>query len=230
MFCNSTRVSPLPIRSITRRARAAAPMRPAGKTGKDVPVPNMPRKICAVRTSQVHLLAWVLCKQSAFLSPAGCNNVFAGAKFVPSLSVNGVDAYTACCASCTEWWEKTVTCPKLERPENGAPITYTNMRQWPSLATYSCESGYTLSGGYSKRECHPDGQWLGSPPQCIDEPYHGRGGRMGRYNHYDDGNDAAEDVQEVEVEIEWVHEPRSILVNMTCDRSQRHTWADVINM
>ena len=53
---------------------------------------------------------------------------------------------------------------------------------------------------------------------------------MGRYNHYDDGNNAAEDVQEVEVEIEWVYEPRSILVNMTCDRSQRHTWADVINM
>jgi hypothetical protein len=155
-----------------------------------------------------------------------------GAKFIPSLGVNGVDAHAACCASCTEWWADTVSCPKLERPENGAAVVYTNMRKWPSLATYSCESGYTLSGGFSKRECQPDGQWQGSPPQCIEEPYYGRGGRMGRYNHYDDntGADATEQVQEVEVEIEWVHEPRSILVNMTCDRSQQRTWADVVNM
>ena len=68
--CNWTRVSPLPIRSIIRRARAAAPIRPAGRTGKDVAVPNMLRKTCAVSTSQLHLLVWMLCKQSTFPSLA----------------------------------------------------------------------------------------------------------------------------------------------------------------
>ena len=127
-----------------------------------------------------------------------------GAKFIPSLGVNGRDAHSACCASCTDWWKTTVKCPKLERPENGAAVVYTNLRKWPSLATYECESGYTLSGGFSKRECQPSGEWQGSAPQCIDEPYYGRGGRMGRYNHdshhgdsgnqYGDGDDSAETV------------------------------------
>ena len=156
-----------------------------------------------------------------------------GAAFIPTLASNGVDARGACCASCSGWWSETVVCPALERPENGAAIAYTNLRQWPSLATYSCESGFTLSGGFSKRECGPDGQWKGTPPRCIDEPYYGRGGRMGRYNHGYDGNDGqgeAEPSEEAEVEIEWIHEPRSILVNMTCDRSMAQSWSDFVNM
>jgi hypothetical protein len=155
------------------------------------------------------------------------------AVYIPSMAANGVDAREACCASCKSWWKKTVSCPLLDRPENGERVKYTNMRKWPSLATYSCKSGYELDGGYSRRECGPDGQWKGEAPMCKEEQYNGRYGR-GRYRGYQNGeeedNEDSTPSLEAEVEVEWVHEPRSIMINMTCDPTITNSWADVINM
>ncbi len=48
-------------------------------------------------------------------------------------------------------------------------ITYsggsTNSRPMRTIATYTCTSGYTLSGDTAKT-CGSDGQWIGSDPVC----------------------------------------------------------------
>ena len=33
------------------------------------------------------------------------------------------------------------------------------------MATYTCDTGYTLNGGIT-RTCESDGMWSGSPPTC----------------------------------------------------------------
>ena len=51
-------------------------------------------------------------------------------------------------------------------PENGQ--TQFSTTTFNSVATYTCDSGYTLQGSNS-RTCQASGQWSGSVPQCNRE-------------------------------------------------------------
>ena len=56
-----------------------------------------------------------------------------------------------------------IQCPALSDPENGAvSITGTGVGD---TATYTCNSGYELSGS-DTRTCQSNGEWSGSAPTC----------------------------------------------------------------
>ena len=56
-----------------------------------------------------------------------------------------------------------VQCPALSDPENGAvSTTGTGVGD---TATYTCNSGYELSGS-DTRTCQSNGEWSGSAPTC----------------------------------------------------------------
>lgn len=57
-----------------------------------------------------------------------------------------------------------VDCGGLNNPPNGevdVPQTV-----FPGMATYTCNSGYSLNGG-NTRNCQFNGMWSGSPPTCT---------------------------------------------------------------
>lgn len=67
-----------------------------------------------------------------------------------------------------------ILCPTLVPPVNGM-INYdmdmTTPFDYQTMATYSCNAGYTLSGGNSVRTCGSSptdgsGQWSGTAPTC----------------------------------------------------------------
>ncbi len=64
--------------------------------------------------------------------------------------------------------EPPTTCPDLTAPANGM-ISYnmgaTSPRPVDTVATYTCDTGYTLNGG-TTRTCGSGGSWSGSPPTC----------------------------------------------------------------
>ena len=55
-------------------------------------------------------------------------------------------------------------CPELTAPDNGS-VSYPNT-QPGSTVTYTCHSGYELSGVLS-RTCQSDGTWSNTAPTCI---------------------------------------------------------------
>ena len=61
-----------------------------------------------------------------------------------------------------------INCGGLSSPSNGQ-ISITDTT-FGSIATYSCDPGYTLDGNTS-RICQADGQWSGSQPSCNGEWY-----------------------------------------------------------
>ena len=64
------------------------------------------------------------------------------------------------------------TCSDLSEVVNGR-ISYnsgsSNRRSVNTVATYSCNSGFSLKGG-EKRTCEVDSDWSGTAPTCIGEP------------------------------------------------------------
>ena len=59
-----------------------------------------------------------------------------------------------------------IDCGGLSAPSNGQiSITATTIG---SMATYSCDLGYTLNGNIS-RMCQSDGQWSSAQPSCVGE-------------------------------------------------------------
>ncbi len=67
----------------------------------------------------------------------------------------------------------TISGPCFDLPQlmNGV-IAYTDgladSRPINTIATYTCDNGYTLTGG-SFRQCQNDGTWSGSAPTCQGE-------------------------------------------------------------
>ncbi len=61
------------------------------------------------------------------------------------------------------------TCSDLTNPTNGM-ISYnmgtTGLRPVNTVATYTCDTGYTLNGG-STRTCGSDGMWSGANPVYV---------------------------------------------------------------
>ncbi|XP_064386348.1 sushi, von Willebrand factor type A, EGF and pentraxin domain-containing protein 1-like [Halichondria panicea] len=56
-----------------------------------------------------------------------------------------------------------VTCPVLTSPTNGA--LFTPNLNYLTIATYSCDTGYVLTGSAARR-CQADGVWSGVAPTC----------------------------------------------------------------
>ena len=47
-----------------------------------------------------------------------------------------------------------------------ASVTTTNGNTVNSVASYVCDTGYTLTDGDKERTCGPDNRWSGTPPVC----------------------------------------------------------------
>ncbi len=62
-------------------------------------------------------------------------------------------------------YSTAINCGHLTDPANGQVDTSSGTI-FGSTATYSCDSGYTLSGS-SSRTCEDDGLWTQSEPVCI---------------------------------------------------------------
>ena len=59
---------------------------------------------------------------------------------------------------------KVVNCGSLVNPDNGQVDTASGTI-FGRLATYTCDTGYTLSGSKT-RTCGADGMWMPSKPLC----------------------------------------------------------------
>ena len=77
----------------------------------------------------------------------------------------GECVHIVCSGDCsTSYSYPTVVCPSLSLT-NGM-ITYSDPTLGEnSVATHSCDTGYTFNGG-STRTCQSDGTWSGSTPIC----------------------------------------------------------------
>ena len=58
----------------------------------------------------------------------------------------------------------TLACPELTPPENGG-VKFSAGTDIGSIATYSCNSGFVLSGS-GIRICGEGGLWSGDAPTC----------------------------------------------------------------
>ena len=61
-----------------------------------------------------------------------------------------------------------VDCTTLNATTNGQ-VSHLNGTTFGQTATYSCNTGYNLTGD-STRMCQADGMWSGSEPTCISKP------------------------------------------------------------
>lgn len=57
-----------------------------------------------------------------------------------------------------------VVCPALSNPANGV-VSVIDLT-FNSVATYTCNSGYVISG-VQQRTCLETGEWSGQEPTCI---------------------------------------------------------------
>ncbi len=57
-----------------------------------------------------------------------------------------------------------IACDSLTAPDHG-DVSTTNSSLYPSIASYACDPGYTLTGS-DTRTCGTDGSWSGSAPTC----------------------------------------------------------------
>ncbi len=62
-----------------------------------------------------------------------------------------------------------VTCPALTNPDNGTVSVPSN--NFGSIATYTCNQGYNLTGGGMTRTCGANGMWSGGDPTCQSTLY-----------------------------------------------------------
>ena len=60
-----------------------------------------------------------------------------------------------------------INCGSLNDPDNGQ-VDSSSGTTFGSTATYTCDTGYTLSGSQS-RTCGTDGSWTFQSPSCLGE-------------------------------------------------------------
>lgn len=70
-------------------------------------------------------------------------------------------------------WDTTlvctgIPCDPLTNPANGG-VSISNQSQFPSIASFTCDSGYSLAG-VSTQTCQTDGTWDAPPPTCDPDP------------------------------------------------------------
>ena len=56
-------------------------------------------------------------------------------------------------------------CESLNNPTNGEVVINASTRVVGSVATYTCDDGFLLSGS-DERECQDNGMWSGPEPLC----------------------------------------------------------------
>ena len=69
-------------------------------------------------------------------------------------------------------YKTAITCPSLSAPSNGR-VQISSGNGYNSVATYTCNTGYHLSGS-SRRTCQISRQWGGSQPTCTSKFSHTR--------------------------------------------------------
>ncbi len=74
------------------------------------------------------------------------------------VSVSNVNYFFVECA-----YFSTGICSDIPPLTNGM-ISYSG--ESPDVATYTCDTGYTLNDGDATRTCENGGIWSGSPPVC----------------------------------------------------------------
>jgi formylglycine-generating enzyme len=86
------------------------------------------------------------------------------------VTATGLSIYTLTCSSTGSWGTpptcEPVNCGTLTNPANGTVSTPGGITLG-ATATYSCNSGYTLSSGSTTRTCDASGTWSGSAGVCT---------------------------------------------------------------
>ena len=84
------------------------------------------------------------------------------------LSVSKIHAgiYSNHCIICAYMWPAAVRCTRevLTNPDNGV-VAMTNGNVFQSVATYTCNEGFTVIGN-ATRVCGANGEWSSSTPEC----------------------------------------------------------------
>ena len=63
-----------------------------------------------------------------------------------------------------------VSCPSLSDPDNGmisCSLGGDGVPSYEDTCTYTCDTGYELTGGSSTRDCQSDKAWSGSKAICT---------------------------------------------------------------
>jgi len=105
---------------------------------------------------------------------------------------------------------KGVVCAPLPEFAHGS-VLKTNGGRYPSVATFSCENGYTLSRSPAARSCRKDGSWAGKAVSCL--PVSGK---------------AAPSVKYGSVRISGTSYPASAIY--TCDAGYKRNGAKTLKM
>ncbi|EGD79911.1 hypothetical protein PTSG_10194 [Salpingoeca rosetta] len=110
---------------------------------------------------------------NGIVTPSGTINYPKVAAFSCSTGYVLMGATSAQCQADGTWSSPAPTCvgrlcTLLDTPNHGS-VSYTNNRQYPSTATYTCQAGYELSDtGDAQRSCiASSGGFGGTAPSCV---------------------------------------------------------------
>ena len=97
-------------------------------------------------------LVWLVECGVGHLQPVNVSNHYNACNDSPSVSFTAVD------------------CGSLDAPSNGA-VSTSSGTTFNRVATYTCITGYMISGTTNTRTCQATGSWNPAPPTCASE-YH----------------------------------------------------------
>jgi len=78
--------------------------------------------------------------------------------------INGIKVcdYTVCCSNLTDPGNGTMTC---SLGDDGVP-------SYEDTCSFTCNSGYKLTGSGDTRTCQSDGSWSGNETNCSESKYY----------------------------------------------------------